>query len=121
MKLSKNFSRHEFACKCGCGFDTVDTKLLAALQDVRDHFGESVTINSAARCVQHNHNIGGSEGSQHLFAKACDIIVKKVEPIAVYKYLELKYPDTYGLGQYDDFTHLDVRSTKTRWDKRNKG
>ena len=34
--VSKNFSRSEFACKCGCGFDAVDVDLLAGLQALRD-------------------------------------------------------------------------------------
>ena len=36
--LSPNLSRHEMACNNGCGFDTVDARLVDVLQDVVDHF-----------------------------------------------------------------------------------
>ena len=40
--LSENFSRHEFACKCGCGNDTVDAELIRVLQSVRARFGKPI-------------------------------------------------------------------------------
>ena len=33
MKVSKNFSRYEFECQCGCGFAAADVTLLEALED----------------------------------------------------------------------------------------
>ncbi|BEB16509.1 hypothetical protein VEE45_23520 [Escherichia coli] len=45
--LSKHFSRKEFKCKCGkCDYDTIDAELLVILEDVREHFGKPVIINS---------------------------------------------------------------------------
>ena len=29
--LTKNFSRSEFACKCGCGFDDIDLVLQSVI------------------------------------------------------------------------------------------
>lgn len=116
MKVSRYFSRSEFKCKCNtCGFDAVDVELLKVLEDVRAHFGNPVKINSACRCVTHNHSEGGSVTSQHLYGKACDIVVKDIPSYEVYEYLN----DTHGggLGKYDTFTHIDVRSEKARWDK----
>ena len=34
-QLSQYFKRSEFACKCGCGFNVVDTELLDVLIDVK--------------------------------------------------------------------------------------
>ena len=31
--ISKNISRHELECHCGCGFNTVDYSLVIAIQD----------------------------------------------------------------------------------------
>ena len=64
--ISKHFNRAEFACKDGCGFDTVDAELLAKLEEIREHFDQPVIINSACRCHDHNAVIGGTENSQHL-------------------------------------------------------
>jgi uncharacterized protein YcbK (DUF882 family) len=115
MKISKNFSREEFACKCGCGFATVDVELIGILESIRHHFDAPVTINSACRCDQHNKNIGGAKGSKHKLGIAADIVVKNVKPANVAAYIDQMYGDRYGLGRYSTFTHIDVRQTKARW------
>ncbi len=56
--ISKNFKRSEFACKCGCGFDTVDAALIIVLQSIRDQFG-ALVVNSDCRCDSHNKSVGG--------------------------------------------------------------
>ena len=113
--LSKHFSRKEFACKCGCGFQTVDVELLEVLMMVRSKFEASVTINSACRCEKHNKNIGGAYGSKHKRGIAADIVVKGIDASYVYSYLDSSFPDKFGVGKYDSFTHIDVRQTKARW------
>jgi uncharacterized protein YcbK (DUF882 family) len=115
MKLSKHFYRHEFACKCGCGFDTVDAELIDVLEDVRRQWGVAVKITSAARCLEHNSSIGSTDKSQHVLGRAADIVVQNVAPIHVHNYLDSIYPNTFGLGSYDNFTHIDTRSIKARW------
>ena len=114
------FEREEFACKCGCGFDAVDEELLGVLEDLRLKFDKPVIINSGCRCYEHNKKEGGSQGSQHLFAKAVDIRVVGVDADEVADHLLYAYPDTYGIGRYDGRTHIDVRENKARWDKRDK-
>lgn len=115
MKLSPNFNRKEFACQCGCGFDTVDAELVSVLESVREHFNKPVTVNSGARCATHNANIGGKPTSQHLLGRAADIVVKGVKSADVQAFLLFKYPDRYGIGQYENFTHIDTRTGRARW------
>jgi uncharacterized protein YcbK (DUF882 family) len=112
---SRYFKRSEFACRCECGFDTVDFELLRVLEDLREFYGVPVIINSAARCLKHNRDIGSTDKSQHTKGRAADVVVYGVNPIAVHAYLDKKYPDSYGLGFYPNFTHVDTRSTKARW------
>lgn len=111
---SKWFTREEFACKCGCGQDTVDAELLRLLERIREHFGAPVLIGSGNRCVEYNRDVGGSERSQHLLSKAADIEVVGVSPRRVARYAtELGAP---GVGDYESFTHIDVRSgPPARW------
>lgn len=113
--MNQYFRRKEFACKCGCGQDTVDAELLAILTDVREHFGRPVIINSANRCPSHNKRVGGASRSVHLTGKAADIVVKDVSPDIVHAYLTSKYAGKYGIGKYKTFTHVDSRSNESRW------
>ena len=113
--LNQYFNRNEFACRCGCGEDTVDVQLLAVLTKVREHFGKPLIINSAHRCRKHNTAIGSNNRSQHVRGKAADIVVVGIDPTEVHKYLLDTYPDSFGIGGYLLFTHIDVRNKKARW------
>ena len=112
---SDYFKREEFACKCGCGFDTVDAELLDVLVEIRLRFGKPITINSGCRCETHNKNEGGSPNSQHVLGRAADIVVKDVHPSLVYEFINGIYPDDYGMKAYDTFTHIDTRTNRGRW------
>lgn len=117
--LSKHFKKREFACKDGCGLGLndgdVNLELVEVLEDVREHFGKPVIINSGLRCQTHNKRVGGAPKSQHLLGIAADIRVQGVDPSEVYNYLMQKYPLKYGIGKYKNFTHIDVRSWRARW------
>jgi len=111
------FIRKEFACKCGCGFDTVDFELMAVLIELREHFGVPVIINSGCRCHFYNKQCGGVAQSQHLLGRAADITVKGVHPDKVFQYLNNKYPGKYGIILYNTFTHIDTRTKQVRLKK----
>jgi uncharacterized protein YcbK (DUF882 family) len=114
--LSQHFARSEFACPCGCGFNTVDAELIAILEAARAHFMVPITINSGCRCEKHNQTLPNSaRSSQHLRGKAADIRVAGWAPDLVADYLEQIYPNSYGIGRYNTFTHIDVRDGKSRW------
>lgn len=113
--ISQHFSREEFSCRCGCGFNTVDCELLVILEEVRNHFNKPITINSGCRCESHNKSIGGSDKSQHKLGRASDIVVKGVNPHDVFTWLNDNLKDKYGLGNYETFTHIDTRDNKARW------
>ena len=122
-----HFIRSEYACKCGCGFDAVDYELDDVMDNLRGYFNRPIRINRGSSCVQHNDRVQlnynenyvyGTSTSQHLYAKACDFVVEGVHADLVADYLEAKYPKKYGIGRYNGRTHLDVRATLARWDKR---
>ena len=122
--LTKNISRrHELACSCGCGFNSMDWETIEVVQGCCDYFADKLglakvilTINSAARCFEYNRSIGSNDNSQHPLARAIDFTIKHVSPADIYDYLNAKYPDKYGLGKYPTFTHFDARSgPKARW------
>lgn len=112
-ELSHHFNRGEFACECGCGFDTVDSYLLEALRQIRSHFKRPVLILSGCRCGEHNKEIGGAPNSQHIYARAADISVVGHSPEEVAKYAK----DIPGLsvGVYSGHVHIDSRTGMERY------
>jgi uncharacterized protein YcbK (DUF882 family) len=114
--LSKHFSRSEFECKCGCGYDTVDSKLIELLEKIRTRLAKPIKITSGCRCHEHNAKVGGSLRSQHKLGRAADIIVTDVDPAVVYRVAEeLMRDEDGGIGKYEHFTHIDSRNGRARW------
>lgn len=110
---AKHFTREEFACKCGCGFDTVDYGLVVALDAIRDHFDRPVRVTSGCRCEAHNAAVGGSTHSQHKKGRAADIVVDGVPPALVAELADQM--GLGGVGRYSTFTHIDTREGVSRW------
>ena len=115
--LSKNISRSECACKCGCGFDTADIETVQVVQDACDYFAAIKGVdkvvahfNSWCRCAKHNKEEGGTPKSKHLEGRACDWWIEGVTPQALYQYLVHKYPTKYGIGLYPGRIHSDTRT-----------
>ena len=114
-KLSANFKVKEFASTDGTDPIFVAPELVEVLQKIRNHFGKAVTINSGFRTAARNKAVGGATYSQHLYGKAADIKVSGVSPKQVAAYAETLMPNRGGIGIYANFTHIDVRETKSRW------
>lgn len=113
--ISKNFRVREFRCQDGSDVVFIESDLVDILQKIRDHFGKAVTITSAFRTASHNKKVGGATYSQHLYGTAADIKVSGVTASAVADFAEILMPSTGGVGRYSTFTHVDVRSIKSRW------
>ena len=85
MNLSANFSLKELtksdtATRLGIdntpdeeAVDNLKTLCDKVLQPVREHFGKSVTVNSAYRSPESNAAVGGSKTSDHCKGMAADI------------------------------------------------
>lgn len=123
MKLTENFSLHEFRCRDGTDvpdeyMDNV-RELAENLQVLRDKIGKPITVISGYRSPEYNKKIGGARRSQHMFARAGDLIVKgmtpdevKAEIVQLIKEGKMKKG---GVGLYTHFTHYDVRGFNRRW------
>ena len=117
--LTKDFSRSEFACQCGCGCDAseVDMRLVNALQQLRDSLMLPIEVLSGCRCFAHNRVVGGTKASQHLFGKAADIRVDGVRVRTVYAIAQtIRAFRGFGIDDQKQFLHLDVRAgTMAHW------
>lgn len=114
-QLSKNFKVKEFACQDGTDTILVSPELIDILQKIRNRFGKPVSINSAYRTEAHNKKIGGSTYSQHKYGTAADIKISGISPKTIASYVETLMPINGGIGVYSSFCHIDVRTTKARW------
>jgi hypothetical protein len=98
-------------------------------KNIAAHYGAPVskvyiTVNSWYRSPQYNAQIGGAKHSQHVEARATDIVVhvgsKRLHPRTVAQLAEgvLAFRNG-GIGWYDEahgnFTHVDHREGEARW------
>ena len=79
MKLTENFDREEFDCKCGCGLNNIALHFVQKLQLLRDNVSSALgrdqrlDISSGCRCPVWNKHEGGAKKSAHLFGLGADI------------------------------------------------
>ncbi len=133
--ISPHFSRHEFACKCGCGFDTIDAELIKYLEEMADHFQTMlkatrilIHVTSGCRCPAHNKAESASKASQHTVGRGIDFWMSYdtvmttrnvMDPGRVYQFLSNRHIGKFGVGRYSNRTHFDTRTNgPARWDAR---
>jgi uncharacterized protein YcbK (DUF882 family) len=114
--MTKNYSRAEFACKCGCGFAAINPVLVDALQKLRDAMGRPVRVMSGCRCAAHNKLVGGAPWSVHLAGNAADVSVVGMTAREIYR-AAAGIVVFHGIGVDDEreFVHLDVREHFAHW------
>ena len=118
-QLSDNFWRSEFACRCGCGHDTVDAELVRVLERLRELCGNRpMVISSGCRCEVHNKKVSESKNSFHVKGKAADIYIPGVDNDFIADCAEDIFMGSYGIIRYIGFTHIDVRDGFYRDDRR---
>ena len=123
MKLTENFSLHEFRCKDGTDVpeDLMENvkELAENLQVLREYIQKPITVISGYRSPKYNRKIGGARRSQHMLAKAGDLIVKDMTPdelkLAIVHLIKEGKMKKGGVGLYTHFTHYDVRGFNRRW------
>lgn len=119
-QVAKNFKAREFDCQgSGCCNQTpIDEKLVAFLQQIRDHFGKPVYL-TAYRCPTHNAKVSNAaSNSYHLYGQAADFHIDGVTPSEIAKYAESI--GVLGIGLYETdkdgyFVHIDTRTSKSFW------
>ncbi|MFA5409430.1 MAG: D-Ala-D-Ala carboxypeptidase family metallohydrolase [Bacilli bacterium] len=114
-----NFTRDEFACGCGCGFDEIDPLIVSTLQRLRDEVQRPVIVNSGCRCRSHNAAVKGSKSSQHLRGKAADIKIEGMTSREIFDTLRRLYLDGelyvgYVYAINGRSVHVDVRAPQSQ-------
>lgn len=118
--LSPHFSTRELACP-HCGEAKVTPTLVEALEKLRSQGPEPIIIHDGYRCAQHNASVGGVKDSQHELGTAADLDIPGLTLQQMYDRAK-QVPEFAGggIGVYDgNFIHVDVRSGKARWARKN--
>lgn len=128
--LTRNQSRHEYACSCGCGLAAPHPWLLDSVQRLVDDSGARIVlITSGSRCPEYNAKLVrlgmAAPGSKHQpdtggYTLAADIVLVGVPLLtAVDTALSLPRFAHGGVGLYYGNTterlHVDVRGYPARW------
>lgn len=113
-KIAPNFKISEFACKDGTDEIKVDTDLVVILQQIRDHFGKSITINSGYRTTAHDKAVGGTGTGYHTKGQAADIVVSGIDPLTVGLYAAELLGTAGGIEIGNNYCHIDTRENRWR-------
>jgi len=122
-QLSKNFKKSEFKCRDGSEVpdELMDNlkDLVENLQIIRDAIGKPIRIISGYRSPKYNRRIGGARKSQHMKAKAADMVIRGMKPVEVHRIVTGLIKEGKikkgGVGLYKYFVHYDVRGFNARW------
>ena len=113
MKDTEHFKVSEYTCKCGCGYNVTDQRVIDMSETIRQALGVPVRVNSGCRCEKHNKASGGTKGSFHTKGKAADLscslgALKMFETVKRLKE-EGKLPDLEYCILYrgKNFIHID--------------
>ena len=93
----------------------LDFRLLDMLEILRRRIGDMpIIVNSGYRCPSYNEKVGGVPGSYHLYGMAADVRVPGMNPEDLIRYAH--DVGFLGLGLYQTFCHLDIRSKYASWE-----
>ena len=123
MKLTPNFNLNEFQSRDGSPMpENVKQnviELAKALQVIRDHLGQPITITSGYRSPAHNKKVGGAPKSTHVSGKGADFRVRDITPAdlaaEIEKLIEGGRIPQGGLKAYRTWVHYDIRGKRARW------
>ena len=108
---TNNFNVSEFSCKCGCGFNIIDQRVINIAQTIRDALGVPVKVNSGCRCDKHNAHVKGVKGSFHTKGLAadlsCSLGAKKMFDTVKLLHSQGKLPDLDYCIRYKWGIHID--------------
>ena len=115
----KNFTFKELI-KTNTGLSNIPTtieevqnivRLSEFLQEIRNHLGKPITIDSAFRTKEVNEKVGGVSTSDHLLGLAADI--KSSDMKTLYEILKSYLKDEIGqLIIYPTFYHVSINRVK---------
>lgn len=112
-RITQNFYREEFKCKCGCGLMAINPAIVQRLQVIRDILDLPIHILSGYRCKKHNEEVKGAKESQHTFGNAVDWFIKDY-PMNNLNVMLSEWSGGFHFYQAENFIHIDI-GPRRRW------
>jgi zinc D-Ala-D-Ala carboxypeptidase len=103
--------RDKFACKCGCGKNEIDPRVVTLHQAIEEECMVEIGVNSGFRCQKHNKAVGGEPASSHLRGLAADLSAKTSrERYGIIRAALHHGVSRIGIGK--GFVHVDIDRSK---------
>ena len=106
-RITRNFAREEFVCKCGCGLKAINPAIVQRLQVIRDIVNLPVLILSGYRCKKHNEEIKGAKNSEHMNGNAVDFRIEdySMQHLAI---MLTEWSGGFHFYSLENFIHVDI-------------
>ena len=114
-QISKNFTREEATCRCGCGKVVLVDSVIELIQNIRNEYGSSILINRWYSCPEHNKEVGGASSSFHILGLAVDLRPGDGDLKELYLVCEKAEPNGLGIYPEKKFIHIDLGTRIQRW------
>jgi len=114
MYITKHFKKSEFECKCGCGTNNIQHKLVTMLENMRVAYNNAIYVTSGCRCLPYNASVGGVDDSAHVFGYAVDI--SSSDSLTRFTLTNIAFKIGFTrIGIADNFIHLDIDPNKPQY------
>lgn len=125
VNITENFTWNEAKCHDGT---KVPSELVSNAEELAKNLeiiraeagGVPLHVVSWYRTPEYNKKVKGASRSQHLKAKAADLVHRNMRPAQLYALIERLITERKikqgGVGLYNSFVHYDIRGYKARWD-----
>ena len=115
---TKNFKISDFACKCGCGFDNIDQRVVDTAQKIRDMLGIPINIDSGCRCLKYDTRVNEKNNSYHTRGLAADLSCE-LGAKAIWNAIHLLWNDnafseSFYAVLYKDYVHIDYGKSRKK-------
>ena len=112
FKISHNFSRKDFSCKCGkCQNEfRISLTIVGIVEHLKGKFKKRVNILQGYICEEQAKELYGNNKDYHHFGKAVDISITDVPIKDIFKEVESMEEITgIGFSPADNYIHIDIR------------
>ena len=115
--ITEHFMYSDFICPCCDTLKIIPVfyRHVRLLERMRNDTGFPIEVTSGYRCKSHNEKVGGAPRSWHLlFATDIKPVDGDPEKLSLLHKHALKLGFS-GIGEYNTFIHLDLRSETRYW------